>query len=213
MKKLNVLIITIILGVLTSSVCLAGQKYISGFVGVNFPVGSDTHLINSIGTDIFREEKHDSGITFGGAFGYDFGNDFRIEEEITYRNNDVDPFNLPVGLTIKNTNLSFMTNGYFDIDLGIPLKPYLGAGIGFSSIEREVTSPSFGTAKDKDTVLAYQLMAGLGFEINPMITITAGYRYFVTSESRFLFTTPGQLPLVDSEFQSHEFMGGIRVTF
>ncbi len=214
-NKLPVLAITILI-VLISTPTFAGQKYISGFAGVNFPSGSDVKITGLLPADIIREEKYDSNITFGGAFGYDFGNDIRIEEEFSYRNNDVDLASFPSGpglQGIEKTTISLMTNGYYDIDLGIPLKPYLGMGIGFASIEREV-SLAAGVDSDRDVVLAYQLMAGLGYKISPKFTITAGYRYFVTSKSQFFLNTPPGTPTVaDDEFQSHEFIGGIRFSF
>ena len=212
-NKLPVLAIAILIGLISTSVS-AGQKYISGFVGVNFPSASDVKITSTAFPDILRVEKYDSNITFGGAFGYDFGNDIRIEEEVSYRNNDVDLASFPSAPAlqgIEKTTISLMTNGYYDIDLGIPLKPYLGVGIGFASIEREVRVTNGGDS-DTDVVLAYQLMAGLGYKINPKFTITAGYRYFVTSKSQY-FINFGIPQVVDDEFQSHEFMGGIRFSF
>ena len=166
MSKPLVLLIALLIVSISSS-AFAGQKYFSGFAGVNFPPGSDVIITPSGASDIVRVEGHDSNIMFGGAIGYDFANGLRIEEEVSYRNNDVNlaSFNAnPAIQGIEHTTLSFMTNGYLDMDLGIPVKPYLGVGIGFASIEREIRL-TLGTDSDKDIVLAYQLMAGLGYKI------------------------------------------------
>ena len=109
-NKLPVLAITILI-VLISTPTFAGQKYISGFAGVNFPSGSDVKITSTAFPDILREEKYDSNITFGGAFGYDFGNDIRIEGEVSYRNNDVDLASFSSGPAlqgIKKTTISLM---------------------------------------------------------------------------------------------------------
>ncbi len=102
-----------------------------------------------------------------------------------------------------------MGNGYFDSPTNSPLRPYLGAGLGFAVAGVEEENIFGATSTDTDLVAAFQLMAGLGFEISPRATLTFGYRYFTTTDPDFL-TTFGPL---ETEFTSHDFLFGARFRF
>ncbi len=144
----------------------------------------------------FVEISFDPGLNIGGAFGYDYGKG-RIEFEIAYRGWDMDTFTIPgviAGVVIPGcpcsgtqpgdaSALSFMINGYYDFhSASSPLAPYLGAGIGLASINADI---GLG-ADERDTVFAYQLMAGIGYDINPTTVLTVGYRYFGTTDPEFV---------------------------
>ena len=174
--------------------------YISGHIGGNSRPDAQTTIFGFGPGDL----TFDPGFVLGGAIGYDFGNNVRLEGEIAYRSNDVDGV---VGGSWNFSGLSFMGNGYYDINLNSPLKPYLGGGVGFALFRSEIEV--FGaTSGDDDTLLAYQLMAGLGYDINPKATITLGYRYFATAEDP-TFSVQG----FESEYSSHEFLLGARFRF
>ena len=104
--------------------------------------------------------------------------------------------------------VSFMGNGYFDIPTNSPLRPYVGAGLGFAvaGVEEEIGGL---TSTDSDLVGAFQLMAGVGFDISPRATLTFGYRYFNTTDPDF-FTAFGPF---ETEFTSHDFLFGARFRF
>ena len=104
--------------------------------------------------------------------------------------------------------VSFMANGYFDIPTNSPLRPYLGAGLGFGVAG--VDEDRFGlNSTDSDLVGAFQLMAGIGFDYNPKVSFTFGYRYFTTTDPDF-FTAFGPFEM---EFTSHDFLFGARFRF
>jgi len=65
------------------------------------------------------------------------------------------------------------------------------------------------TANDSDLVAAFQLMAGIGYEISPKATLTFGYRYFTTSDPSF----NDAFGAFDTEFTSHDFLFGARFRF
>ena len=73
-----------------------------------------------------------------------------------------------------------MLNGYYDLDLG-PFKPYVGLGAGLAKAKFKQTVLGL-SGSDSDTVVAYQFMGGLAFEITPAANIFAVYRYFSTLE-------------------------------
>lgn len=123
----------------------------------------------------------DPGFNVGGALGYDFGQ-FRAEGEIRYHSVDVDELRV-LGVAVPASGdlsaLTFMANGYYDIDMGnSPLTPYLGAGLGL--VTSEVEGPG-GSADDDD--FGYQFMVGLGFDVTPSTILTAEYRFFGIADS------------------------------
>ena len=72
-----------------------------------------------------------------------------------------------------------MANGYYDHDMGSPLTPYAGFGLGLADVEAEIAGIDLGG----DTEFAYQVMVGAGYEISPSMVLTGGYRYFGIADS------------------------------
>ena len=173
----------------TASVAYAGEEW---FVEVH---GGGAYLqdADNTGTFIDIESTYDLGFEAGGALGYAF-EQFRIEGEVTYRQNAVDEltvtrdaaFGLPTGLVVdpdgEVTSLAFMANGFYDFDTGSPLRPYLGGGIGFASIEADVTAGGVQLVDENTGVLAYQAMAGVSYEISDGLAVFGGYRFFGTQD-------------------------------
>ena len=115
--------------------------------------------------------------------------------------------------------IAFMANGYFDIELiKTKFTPYIGLGIGFSNIDADITAPNISPLQlidDSATVFAYQIMAGVGLDLNPKVTLTLDYRYFATTDPDFSpgpFFGPG-LPDIESEYQNHSINIGGRFYF
>lgn len=172
----------------------------------------------------------------GAAAGYDFGM-WRAEFEIAYRQNDLDKIKAVVSQDIGNgpingepiptqvvpgtsvsinadgdvSALSFMVNGYFDWQNPSPLTPYLGAGIGFARVSmNDLKVEGVRLVDDSDTVFAYQLAAGVGWEFMPNLTLDLGYRYFATADPEFRDVEGDTF---ESEYKSHNLMLGLRIGF
>jgi opacity protein-like surface antigen len=175
--------------------------YLSGNIGFNLRPDAD---INSGGISFFPFDN-DPGFVINGAIGAELNPMIRVEGEIGYRINAADQGPSPVDWTFQAT--SFMANGYFDIPTNSPLRPYVGAGLGFALINLE--GDNFGTADDSDFVGAFQIMAGLGFDISPKATLTFGYRYFTTTDPDF----NAAFGSFETEFSSHDFLFGARFRF
>ena len=193
--------------------------YFSGNVGLSLLADSDTTL-----PGIFNAEvTFDPGVRVSGALGYDFGK-FRAEGEISYRLNDTDegtiggiPGSGPVNGDVAA--LSVMANGYYDIEMGNSLTPYIGVGIGFANLWADITAPNVSTLQlidDSAIVFAYQFIAGLSFNLtNSPASITFDYRYFGTSDPNF-DTGPAfiaGLPDFESEYSNHSFNIGVMYRF
>ncbi len=67
---------------------------------------------------------------------------------------------------------SFMANAYFDYLTCTPWTPYVGAGLGISHIKADD-----GYVAKSANNLAWQVMAGLAYDIDSNWTVDAGYRY------------------------------------
>jgi opacity protein-like surface antigen len=147
-------------------------------------------------------------MVFEGTVGYDFGM-FRAEGEIGYRKNDVDKFSA-FGVSVAGSGdidtLSFMVNGYFDIETQSGLTPFFGAGIGYAKISaNDFSVGGIDIGSEDDTVLAYQFGIGTGYSVTESLIIDLGYKYFVTEDPEFGDTKV--------EYNSHNIAIGIRYAF
>ena len=86
--------------------------------------------------------------------------------------------------------LAFMVNVDYDFDTGSRWVPYVGGGLGVANISLDTeTAQGRSLADDSDTVFAYQVGAGLGYEFpleeGRSVTVSLDYRYFATQDPTF----------------------------
>ena len=187
---------------LSSTVFAADGVYVGGNIGLSILHDSD---LTEPGTIL--ETEFDPGFDVNGIIGFYAADQVRVEAELAYRSNDVDSLH-SAGTDIAGVGeasaLSLLANVFYDIKTGSAVTPYLGGGIGFATIEfKDITGGGIMTGSADDTVFAYQLGFGIGYEINENTTLDIGYRYFAT-------TNPN-LNETDAEYASSNFMIGIRV--
>jgi len=174
--------------------------YASGNIG--FGIRPDASATN-FPVDI----QNDPAFVINGAIGVELNPMIRVEGEIGYHLNTADISSFSNEFTFSM--VSFMANGYFDIPTNSPLRPYVGAGLGFGLANAE-EDVGFSTSSDSDMVGAFQLMAGLGFDLNPQVTFTFGYRYFTTTDPDFFVAFAGPFEM---DYSSHDFLFGARFRF
>ena len=83
--------------------------------------------------------------------------------------------------------LAVMANGYYDYAVTPRWRLFAGAGLGLARLGSEAgpVDPALGTEQPgaghgyDDTVLAYQGMLGLSYEVSAPLELFVGYRYFV----------------------------------
>ncbi len=106
----------------------------------------------------------------------------------TVRHTDLD---VNIATSGDITTWSYMANVWYDFDLGNSrIHPFIGGGIGLAQVDLEYKALAYtmdGAAYtyaggDDDWGFAYQLGAGLGYEFDNGMTLTAQYRYFATGE-------------------------------
>ncbi len=135
--------------------------------------------------------EYEVGWGLGASLGYRPGssdtpllNGFRFEVEYTHRENDFDTL---AGVSVSDDLESdaLMFNALYDIETGSKFIPYLGAGIGYASLE--ANSNILGFSSEDDSVFAYQFMGGVGYapEMLHNTVWSIGYRYFSTSDPEF----------------------------
>ena len=96
----------------------------------------------------------------------------------------------PITVNGNFSMLAFMANVDYDFDTGSRWVPYVGGGLGVATISidtEDVNGNSF--ADDSDTVFAYQVGAGLGYEFpleeGRSVTVSLDWRYFATQDPTF----------------------------
>jgi len=103
--------------------------------------------------------------------------------------------------------LAFMGNVDYDFDTGSRWKPYVGGGLGLAIISLDTeTDTGTSLADDSDTVLAYQVGAGIGYEFpleeGRSITVSLDWRYFGTQTPTFTGDVTGAE--FDVEINGHD---------
>ena len=173
--------------------------YLRGDIGMtNQAVGSLFNVLydsptNTV-TNAFRD--FESSPLFGLGIGYQYNDHLRFDVTGEYRGNatfhgldiyDDTAADPEVGTdeyTAIKTELTFLANAYWDIGTWQGVTPFVGGGIGsslntikaFSDINT-VTGGVAYAADHSQWSLAWQLTAGLSYQVTPNMTLEAAYRY------------------------------------
>jgi opacity protein-like surface antigen len=144
-------------------------------------------------------------------------------------------------LTAKIRSRAVFLTGYVDAGSFLPpqyawINPYVGAGVGYAVNRMSgltVTNDTTGNTTDlgRDTTtsapsgtgrgLAWQIAAGLGFEITRSLTLDVGYRYvdlgaIKVDQGRYVFpSTPtnADTNALKGDLRTHELTVGVRYSF
>jgi outer membrane protein OmpA-like peptidoglycan-associated protein len=144
--------------------------------GLSVPGDISARTSTGVSTNIHRKLGWIAGL----AGGYQFG-PFRAELDGDYSRNGLKSASSAagsVGISGHTSNISFMVNGLYDINLGMPVVPYLGFGIGATDY-KFTGSSGIGTGRSSDRWgFAVQPIVGISYSITPQISLSAEYRYF-----------------------------------
>lgn len=151
------------------------------------------------------EIKYKNG--FNGAVEFGVAYDaWRLGLEVSYKQNKIkeSKFYAKKGDAAKDaalkdgkyTSLAAMINVYYDYALTDEYSLYLGLGLGADKVSaKEKDSKSVESSK---VVFAWQVMAGVAYDINENWTVEAGYRLFSTAKTKFDGTNKVKAPLANS---------------
>ena len=208
--------------VLSSAEPFKPGAYFSVFLGGGVLQNTDATTTDIGVQDIRDRIEFDPGINVGVTGGYDLGL-FRLEGELSYKQGEISSVRDNLGNTFIRTDgslgaLSMLFNGFFNLRNDSPVTPYLGGGIGFATLHLSDTDGIQSTTGtkfrlyngDSDTVLAYQLGAGMAISLSRLLSVDLGYRYFATDVARF---ETGGNKETSLKYQSHNGTVGLRVKF
>ncbi|MCF7521209.1 opacity family porin [Neisseria sp. ZJ106] len=131
------------------------------------------------------------------SVGYDFGNNIRAAVDYTHyknRKNNSENFSSefkPYGVGVS---------AIYDIETGLPVKPYVGARLGINHVSAKVKIPGRDLSYS-ETKTGIGALVGVSYDVTSNIALDAGYRYNYWGK------------FGDVKLHSNEFHGGVRVKF
>lgn len=173
---------------------------------------------DGVGVDFHLDYKGDADWTFdvgfvaGGALGYAFG-PARIDAEFSYLTaNFVFPSEGEKDETADDnfTALSLMARGWYDLDIGSFLTPYLGVGAGATNLAVKLTTDDDTWFDGAAWGFAYQAGAGIGFRILAGFSLDVGYRLFGTLQTEVFDNADPDLSSVSPAVMAHRIQLGLR---
>ena len=129
--------------------------------------------------------------------------DFRFELEYT-KNADAKKRDAKV----KTQAALFNVYYDFNVQLALPIKPYVGIGLGWGRSELETPA-----RKAKDDGVALQIGGGVDYRINENTVVDLGYRYITYGDFDQEFRGPGIYEKLEYKPRAHEIMLGVRYEF
>lgn len=188
--------------------------YLGGFVAPVTEI-DDIDFGTALGT---VTTTFDGGSGLGFVAGREFGS-WRIEGEWSLRDFDVEDHILGgtalPGPTGGLDARSYLVNAIYDFNREGKVSPYLGAGAGWAEVELD----DFGVAPvpqvmtDDDSGFAYQLVAGIGFNVGPSWNLFVDYR-FLFADGLEVTVTPGAGGVTSEiDFEAQSLQAGARFRF
>ena len=141
--------------------------------------------------------KYKNGFNGAVEFGVSY-DAWRLGLEVSYRQNKIKNSTnagFPTTTFNKVNALAGMINVYYDYALTEECSLYVGAGLGmakFNFIEK------VSKVENGKCVFAWQVLAGVAYDINENWTVEAGYRLFGTSKVKISNTKKIKTPLQNS---------------
>src|SRR3954454_3473870 len=213
-----------------------GAFYVGGEGGWTWLNDATMHPTGTLSTALGGRSKKMSfsgGPLAGVRAGYEWG-PWRLEEEFAYRINGIDSVG-GIGVNGNRTSYAFMTNFIAGtnqwFNLGFPIDPYIGAGIGavvlrdgwsagpFTGAVATPFGPVTGAqvsgtwASSTSTQFGYQAIAGIRYNINPSLAFDIDYRYFATTDPSFKVAKGKGGGSYSSETSSNNVMASFVVKF
>jgi opacity protein-like surface antigen len=182
----------------------------------------DDTSLNSTGREVTTTFDEDLG--FSSSIGYEYDNGLRLEGEYlsTENNSEAVNFNGNV-FTGANARGGIETESlFFNVIKGFntngTYSPYVGAGVGFSSIESNISyGPGVANITDSDEVFSYQLLAGLDVAFSKKFSGFVEYRLVTTDDVSLsrLGGGPGglQTTVQEGNIDLSAFAVGLKYTF
>jgi OOP family OmpA-OmpF porin len=169
-----------------SAAPLFGQFYLALDGG---GVALDDTTINYNGALPNFQIPYDAGWAVSGAAGWRVLNFYRLEFEISRRENDVSSYWCCFNSNGSTHVTAYMVNGYYDFPVYAytGFVPFIGVGVGRVQMSQNVQAFDGSTLADSGGhALAYQAIGGLEFPLIPRrLSTTLEFRYLGSSGPTF----------------------------
>jgi OOP family OmpA-OmpF porin len=189
-------------------------------------IGAGTTILNPTNVSVPQNANNGSRAlyreTYSGVAGagYGFGDGFRVELEGDYFRNTAHKFDNNDGtqtpVTGAQKTYGAMANVYYDISVGLPIFPYVGAGVGYqwSKLNTDIRSGNATIAGTYGSI-AYNVIGGVAYPIPmvPGLSLTAEYRFMQTTANKKFLASYNGVPVTSVKFgqqSSHTFLLGLR---
>lgn len=174
--------LTLLLASLTApTLVTAGEGYYAGLLGGVNLLQKDHHHGHNI--------DYKTGYAVGGVVGYAFCDDIRVEAEVTYRRNNVKEVSFG-DEHVKGghrRSISAMANALYDVELGYPVTPYIGVGVG-ADWDRLATNATESHRNSRKVRFAAQAIAGVTYPVCDNVGISVDYRFHWAMHHRYNHT-------------------------
>lgn len=195
------------------------QPYVEYSAGVSFVPNQNLTRANPIG--LSGRVESEPGFNVGGAIGTKFLQHFRTEINVGYRQSEVDAIRLVAGDESDGKGtismLHVLANAYAEYDFEVGVIPYFGLGVGYGLVEIDAhNKPDTLQIDADDNAFIWNVMIGASVPFSDVTTFSLGYRYLQTEDLNFRARIGAPVNggrQVDSEFDAHELVAGIRYSF
>jgi len=193
-----------------------------GGTSIQYPIKFDANIGGSSASGKFLFRPAYAGI---GGIGYGIGYGVRVELDGDYIYNTAVKSDADAGFSTKLSGhaakYGAMLNALYDLPLGLPVYPYLGAGVGYQYVNAKYAlAGGTGAASGTEGSFAFDVIAGVSYPIAAVpglsivaqytfLDLTEAYKYGLSVTGGFPpgSPTPGTIKLDDA---SHVFTGGLR---
>jgi opacity protein-like surface antigen len=157
-----------------------------------------------------------TGYDVGARAGYQFDN-FRTEFQFDYANNSVDTFgngdrSFSTDFVMRDrsasgstTSKTFLINGFIDVKVpylgAFGVTPYFGGGIGGGQTSLDLKVGDRTIVNGSEWGLAYDLGAGVRWQVMPNLSLDLGYRYRAITD----VTLHSEFERITVPYRSHNF--------
>ena len=172
MKKFNsISLLTAGTLALLSTDFVKAEEYKSGvYASINIGAGKFSDVTQAGGGTL----EFDSGMSYEGSLGYDFGKRFRAD--VSYSNTTSSSTINGVDFDVKFS--SIMLNGYIDFPIeDTKWEPFIGVGLGTTEGDMDESCTAAANTDCTDNFFTFGITGGVNYALNPGADLTAKITY------------------------------------